>query len=801
MSLYLSKIDHVLKNGLDSIDLSTLNLLEVPEELLKIKLIKRINLSGNKIEKLPDWFREFENLEVLDLKDCQLKQLFPEINKLKNLKVLYLSRNNLTELPNTLSDLDNLKLLFAKNNQISHLPNWAFSIETFDYDNNPVIDPPLEIYTRGSEAILNYIREKQKGTKKIFEAKLLIIGEPGAGKTSLMRKVINEDYQLDPLETSTLGIEIQPYYFRTREEFNFRVNIWDFGGQEIYHATHQFFLTKRSLYILLADNRAEDTDFNYWLQTVELLSENSPLIIVLNEKQNRKKSINVSGMRERFNALHKVFSFNIANDIFQLRKLKDYIHFEVQGLSHVGDELPNSWVLIREKLEKKSNSKPYITDTEYFEICRKLGGYDIKQAQLLSGYFHDIGIFLHFQENPVLKRWVILKPDWGTQGVYKILDDSEIIDRNGFFTKSDIERVWNNEFYKLMHDELIALMTKFELCYSIDGNEFNYIVPELLQRNKPSYKWEKENNLAIKYEYEFMPKGIITRFIVRIQEYIESQSLVWREGVILKRGDNTRAEIIQTYGKREFLIKIYGGEKKDFLAVILYNIDKINNSFKNIKVKKLVPCNCKDCVGNIAPYYYEYEFLKRLQNRDIRTHRCINSLEEIKINSLLDNTFGASTSINKIKTYVSYSKDDNELVKKILKHFQVIIKKHNLLVWEQENINAGDNEKQIRTENLQSSEIFICLISPNYLTDPVILKNEIEIIVEKVQSDKCLIIPIIMKDIYEDSSPFPDYKSVLYKYKAIFSHRSPNEAIVDIMRQISSAITQFNDKKSASIEV
>jgi len=29
------------------------------------------------------------------------------------------------------------------------------------------------------------------------------------------------------------------------------VNIWDFGGQEIYHATHQFFLTHRSLYLLL----------------------------------------------------------------------------------------------------------------------------------------------------------------------------------------------------------------------------------------------------------------------------------------------------------------------------------------------------------------------------------------------------------------------------------------------------------------------------------------------------------------------------------------------------------------------
>jgi GTPase SAR1 family protein len=42
---------------------------------------------------------------------------------------------------------------------------------------------------------------------------------------------------------------------------NFRVNIWDFGGQEIYHQTHQFFLTERSLYALVADTRTENTDF------------------------------------------------------------------------------------------------------------------------------------------------------------------------------------------------------------------------------------------------------------------------------------------------------------------------------------------------------------------------------------------------------------------------------------------------------------------------------------------------------------------------------------------------------------
>lgn len=792
---YLTRIQQVFEKKSDSIDLSSQQLTEVPLKLKTIKFIKRLNLSGNNLERLPEWLSEFDNLEVLDLKDCNLRQLFPGINKLKKLKSLFISRNNLTELSQGLSELDNLIVLFAKSNLISHLPNWAFKIQSFDYDYNPVVDPPLEIYSRGTEAISNYIKEKEKGTQKIFEAKLLIVGEPGAGKTSLMRKIIDEKYELNPAETSTLGIEIQPYYFLNNGN-KFRVNIWDFGGQEIYHSTHQFFLTKRSLYVLLADNRAEDTDFNYWMQTVELLSENSPLLITLNEKQNRKKDINISGMRERFTNLQKDFSLNLATDVETLKQLKKYIQLEIQGLSHIGDELPKSWVQIREKLEKKSRETPYISDVEYFGICNKIGGFDTKQAQLLSEYFHDIGLFLHFQENPVLKRWIILKPDWGTQGVYNILDDAGVIERNGFFTKTDIKRLWSSQFYDTMHDELIALMTKFELCYQIDGNETNYIVPEMLQRNKPAYKWDTYDNIIIKYEYEFMPKGIITRFIVRMQEYIKDQDLVWREGVILNRSSSTKAEIIQTYGKREFLIRVCGLEKNDFLTIILYNIDKINSTFKNIKVKKLVPCNCAKCIKLNEKNYYEYDFLKRLQNKNIVTHRCSESLEEVRVGNLLSSTFGNDS--GKISCYLSYSEQDHKLKEIFLKHFHPIITEYNLFVWDQSKISPGDHEKITRSENLTYSNIFICLVTANYYSDTTIAKQEIERIAERAQTDGCSLIPIIMTEVYNEASPYADYKPVLYKDKPIMSHSNNDEALVDAIYQIRDTIKGYLAKKKNS---
>jgi GTPase SAR1 family protein len=174
-------------------------------------------------------------------------------------------------------------------------------LKVLDVDGESIEVPPPEVVAQGVDAIRNYWRQRQEeGIDYLCEAKLLIVGEAGAGKTSLARKIENPACALKPREPSTEGIEVIRWRFpaaiRVKEaddgrflERDFWVNIWDFGGQEIYHATHQFFLTRRSLYLLVSDDRKEDTDFNWWLEVAELLSGGSPLLIIQNEKQDRRK--------------------------------------------------------------------------------------------------------------------------------------------------------------------------------------------------------------------------------------------------------------------------------------------------------------------------------------------------------------------------------------------------------------------------------------------------------------------------------------------------------------------------------
>ena len=68
-------------------------------------------------------------------------------------------------------------------------------------------------------------------------------------------------------EKKTEGINITQWPVSLHNGEDVRLHIWDFGGQEIMHSTHQFFLTQRSLYLLVLNGRQghEDADADYWL--------------------------------------------------------------------------------------------------------------------------------------------------------------------------------------------------------------------------------------------------------------------------------------------------------------------------------------------------------------------------------------------------------------------------------------------------------------------------------------------------------------------------------------------------------
>ena len=555
--------------------------------------------------------------------------------KEKQLKELDLSFNQLTTLPEAIGSLQHLTTVNLRNNQLTRLPETIHRLQqltTLDLEANPIEKPPPEILAKGTKAIKDYFRQLEtEGRDYLYEAKLLIIGEGGAGKTTLAKKIGDVNYQLRE-EDTTKGIEVIQCGFLMENGREFRVNIWDFGGQEIYHATHQFFLTKRSLYLLVADTRKEDTDFYYWLNVVELLSDNSPLLIIKNEKQNRHREINELQLRGQFTNLKETLPTNLA-DNRGLEQVLEQIKHYVKNLPHIGSPLPKTWVRVREALE--SDARNYIGLDEYLNICQQNGFTQRNDKLQLSVYLHDLGVCLHFQEDALLNKTLILKPKWGTDAVYKVLDNEKVIRNLGSFTRSDLAIIWCEDEYATMHDELLRLMINFKLCYEIPRSQGKYIAPQLLSANQPPYNWDETNNLILRYTYEFMPKGIISQFIVAIHELINEQKCVWKSGVVLSK-DQTKAEVIEYYGKREIKIRVSGRHKRDLMTIVTYELDKIHDSYKRLKYNKLIPCNCVTCKDSQEPHFYPFEILQQFVAAQQKRIQCQKSYQMVDVWGLID---------------------------------------------------------------------------------------------------------------------------------------------------------------------
>jgi small GTP-binding protein len=608
-----------------------------------------LDLSQNNLSDL-SVLKDLPNLTHLDLRQNNLSDL-SVLKDLPNLTQLNLSHNNLSDISvlkelkkltnislalnkisniEALKNLNNIENICLGENQLKILPEWLLKLnlniicETVGVrvwsgnndkgvflEQNPLEKPPLEIIKQGNEAIRTYFEQiRKEGFDTIYEAKLILVGEGGAGKTSLTNKIINPAWQLIP-ETkseSTKGIDILSYEFPYNGK-TFRVNIWDFGGQEIYHQTHQFFLSKRALYFLLTDDRKEDTDFYHWLNIVDLLSANSPVLIIKNEKSNRSRSIPERQLKAEFGNIKDILATDL-NDNRGLPEIVKALQHYITDLPHIGSPLPRTWVKVRQQLEQ--DPRYHIELKEYFAICQANGFEKEADKLQLSEYLHDLGVCLHFQNHPLLLKTLILKPTWATDAVYKVLDNDKVKQQAGHFNDHDLADIWQDEQYCTMRGELLALMQKFKLCYEIRNQPQHYIAPQLLEENPPAYPWETENNLLLRYQYDFMPKGILSQFIVEMHEYITNDyQSVWKSGVILKN-DNSQAEIIEYYGKREIHIRVNGQHKRNLLHDVSYELDKINNSYDRLKdkCKKLIPCHCEKCSNTSEPHFYDYAELK-----------------------------------------------------------------------------------------------------------------------------------------------------------------------------------------------
>ena len=598
--------------------------------LQDLKQLTKLYLHSNQISDITP-LKELKKLEDLYLLHNQISDLNP-LQELKQLTRLNLENNKISDIT-PLQELKKLILLDLSYNQIKKL-SWKL-IEPFEniffksslneegliLFNNPITEPPLEVLKEGYEAVKDYFEQREKyGTDIFYEGKILIAGEAGAGKSTLFKKLQIPEIEQLPDTKSTLGVMVKEGLRLPHPEklgVEMIANMWDFGGQEIQYNLHQYFITSGALNILVSDNRKQNTQWDYWFQIIELLAGQCTTLVVLNNVStiSSKSDFEKTKFANRFPNINIVqCEVDFAINDGKWTALQEDIRRLFAELPLVNQLVPQPWVDLRNALnEKRNTGHNYIYLDDFYQLkTRKAITQEEKKSAL--DYFCKIGIVTHFPEDKNLRSTIFLNPNWITQGLYAAISSDNKDMENGKFSEKWICEFWSkheNKYGETEQNYLLSLMLrdKFDICYELENGK--YIIPFLLPVTPPeNINWNDTDNMGFKIQYPFMPKGILSRLTVQLNEMIEN-NLVWREGVIFKK-HKSRAKVISDYDPQSGLkyidIKIYGASsniRRDLLQLIRYKIEEIHKkSFQNVNCKELVSCNCNKCRNLATPHYF-----------------------------------------------------------------------------------------------------------------------------------------------------------------------------------------------------
>ncbi|MDR1116492.1 MAG: leucine-rich repeat domain-containing protein [Tannerella sp.] len=668
-------------------------------------IVTHLNLSFNQLTEIKG-LEKLVNLQQLYLYDNNLTEI-KGLEKLTNLKRLSLENNYISDmLP--LKQLKRLEQLDLRNNRIKELPEWITrfnitikyednntfrfpsSMQVFLFYGNPLEKPDRNTVRQGNDAIKRYFeRAKKEGTISVHEAKLILVGHGTAGKTSLQIRLMDETGDLPTLDERTRGIKTHDWQFKE----NYIAHIWDFGGQDVYFPVHRFFLTDTSVFVLLASTRAGcPHNFEYWIPTIHQFGgSSSPIIIGQTCHDGNMESWNLNTYlgNPDFNIIRTqqlpYYKLNLKDGNKGLDTIREVIISQLEHLPHCRKEVLTSRVIIREALKKEAEpcisydvfkrlcdasltEHPFTTPDEYADCCE---------------FFSNIGVVLWYRDHEHLKDYVILRPQWVMDAVYRIIDDEQIRKRRGLVLESDFHRLWDGQYadkHVLLKDMLSAFRVAFRRY-----NEKEYIIPCRLEDVIPAdKKWTNGKYVNVEYHYDFMPKGLLNQVSADLSNRIvldeNNKEEVWSNAVNFKYNDDTYCQMEEDFFKKIITIKAKGGFVRDIISIVINKLDDISSKYKGIKLEKKVPCNCEKCKDNIKKKTsFTYSDLIEWKNRGIKDVHCYNSDKDIRIDSLLcDTDFSANKHINKeqrkeIKIFLASS---SELVED-RKEFEIFIYREN----------------------------------------------------------------------------------------------------------------------------
>lgn len=637
------------------VDLSYNNLERVPGSLARIN-VRHLDLGGNRLRHIGDEIASFVSLETLVLgvptesrrRSNKLDSLPSSLGSLSALRALYVSSVGLRSIPAELGALARLELLDLTRNLLTVLPGEIGSRISdgllVKLEGNPLRDPLPEFVRRGSSALGSYLSSLDDAEEQ-YEAKVLLVGEGSVGKTSLARRLTSEPFNAN--EPTTHGIEIRTIALpHPAQVDDLELHLWDFGGQEVYRITHQFFFSQRAVYLVTWNPRQgqEQNEVEGWIRRIRLrVGPNVYMLVVATHADERTPELDFPRLQTEYSP--SLLGHYLVDSMSDrgLNELRKAMADAASRLPQMGQRLNVRWIAAKAAILGMAQDLP---QASYWEVesVAMAAGMARGEVGVLLDLLHDLGHIIYYGSDDGLRDIVVLNPEWLTKAIGYVLEDTQTRSSSGVLQHSRLSRIWGNNREGTVYPEnlfpyFLRLMEKFDVSYRIgDRSSQESLIAQLVPYERPALPWawespvrEKVRSLRLVCQLTEPAPGIVAWLTVR--HHRASTNSHWRTGFFLRHpiALYQSEALVEMLDERSLRIQVRAPSPDMYMNVLRESVeDLIGTRWPGLEYSLYVPCPGEHCIGR-----FNLKALLKCRDRRVRSINCSECALEFDVARLL----------------------------------------------------------------------------------------------------------------------------------------------------------------------
>ena len=411
-------------------------------------------------------------------------------------------------------------------------------------------EPPKNML-KDARHCVRYLDSKLRCAKGFYKMKLMLVGQANRGKTTLVARLQGKDCGNE----STVGVDVSEWSYKpSLGKHKFFFSIWDFGGQEEYYATHQCFLSERSLYLILFNlkhGKKGVYELKPWLNNIALRAPNSLVIIVGThldqvsdeERANVDSTLQCAGqiVGSYSNKLNiaEIMPVGLTGRIENIGLLKEAIYnhaanYTIRDQVIMGRKIPASYHALDKQIEviqgeiRQGEKDPIMTSEQFKAMVLEQNLPDLHdddELQTATIFLTNVGSLLHYDDRSHnLNELYFVDPRWLCDMMSKVITIRERnpFVKNGILNSKDIPSLFRDKQFPLEHfEQYLTLLDRFEIALPLDNRRM--LIPSMLLSTSPHEEASTEPLYTryIVFTKAATPPGFWSRLLSRIMHSVQ----------------------------------------------------------------------------------------------------------------------------------------------------------------------------------------------------------------------------------------------------------------------------------------